>query len=200
MRVLFHACCGPCFVAVGPMLAAEGHEVVGFFYNPNVMPTVEHRAREAAFRQACEAGRIEPVVDPTYEPEGWLRGALDADPRCEYCYRDRLGRCARRAAEGGFDAFTSSILVSPYQRHDLARRVGEEAADEEGVEFLYQDLRPHWKESRRRTFELGLYRQRYCGCILSEHERHLEPRKEGASRCGGGARASGDGDGERSEG
>ncbi len=194
MRVLFHACCGPCFVAVGPMLAAEGHEVVGLFYNPNVMPAEEHRRREAAFRQACGAGRIEAVVDPASGAEEWLRRALEWDPRCEYCYRDRLGRCARLAAEGGFDAFTSSILVSPYQRHDLARRVGEEVADEEGVEFLYRDLRPHWRESRRRTFELGLYRQRYCGCVLSERERdHPSPASDG-DRLRRDAQSAGDDD------
>ena len=190
MRVQFHACCGPCFVAVGPALAAEGHEVVGFFYNPNVMPWKEHEARVGAFEQACAAGRLAAVVDATYEPERWLRGALDAEVRCEYCYRDRLCRTARRAAEEGFDAFTSSILVSPYQRHDLARRVAGEAADQEGVEFMYRDLRPQWRESRRRTFELGLYRQQYCGCVFSERDRYLGAPK-GPSQD-----QPGDGDGE----
>ena len=177
--MLFHACCGPCFVAAGPKLRAEGHEVVAYFYNPNVQPYKELEARLGAFERVCGASDIPSVAEPVYEPERWLRGALAADLRCEYCYRDRLERTAEHAALGGFDAFTTSLLVSPYQKHELARRIGEEAADELGVEFLYRDMRPEWKESRRRTFELGIYRQKYCGCIFSERDRYLgEPGKE----------------------
>jgi hypothetical protein len=161
------------------MLKAEGHEVVAYFYNPNVQPYKEFEARLGAFERVCGSADIPSIAEPVYEPERWLRGALAAQDRCEFCYRDRLERTAKHAALGGFDAFTTSLLVSPYQKHDLARRIGEEEADEMGVEFLYRDMRPEWKESRRRTFELGIYRQKYCGCVFSERDRYLgEPMKE----------------------
>jgi predicted adenine nucleotide alpha hydrolase (AANH) superfamily ATPase len=164
---------------VGSILREEGHDVVGFYYNPNVQPYKEFEARLGAFREVCEAEGLDLVVDETYEPERWLRGALEAELRCEYCYRDRLETTARRAAEGGFDAFTSTLLASPYQRHDLARRLGEEIAESVGITFLYRDFREHWKESRHRTFEIGVYRQKYCGCILSERDRYLGEPDEG---------------------
>ena len=173
MRVLFHACCGPCFTRAGSVLREEGHEVTAFWYNPNVHPYKEFEARLQAFEEVCEAEGFAALVDPEYDPGRWMRGALDEENRCIHCYRDRLQRTAREAAELGFDAMTTTLLASPYQDHELARTLGEEAADAAGVAFLYEDLRKHWKESRRRTFELGVYRQKYCGCLFSERDRYL---------------------------
>jgi len=173
MRVLFHVCCGPCFARAGSLLREEGHEVTAFWYNPNVQPYEEFQARLGAFREVCEAEAIPTIVDDTYDIERWLRGALDADNRCDHCFRDRLGRTAMRAAEEGLDGFTTTLLASPYQDHELARRIGEEAAREAGVDFLYREFWDHWKEARRRTFELEVYRQRYCGCLFSERDRWL---------------------------
>ena len=178
MRVLFHVCCGPCFARAGRLLKEEGHEVVAYFYNPNIHPYTEFEARLQAFEEVCEAEGLPTIVDPIYEPEVWLRGALKEDHRCVHCYRDRLARTAAKAREEGFDAFTSTLLASPYQDHELAHRLGEEAAEEAGVRFLYRDFREHWKDSRRRTFELGVYRQKYCGCIFSERDRYVGVPKE----------------------
>jgi predicted adenine nucleotide alpha hydrolase (AANH) superfamily ATPase len=173
MRVLFHVCCGPCFARAGSLLREEGHAVTAYWYNPNVQPYKEFTARLGAFREVCEAEDFPTIVDETYEVERWLRRALDAEDRCDQCYDDRLGRTAQRAKEEGFDAFTTTLLASPYQDHELARRVGEEAGRSAGVEFLYHDPRDHWKEARKRTFELEVYRQKYCGCIFSEADRWL---------------------------
>jgi len=173
VRVLFHVCCGPCFARAGSLLREEGHDVTAYWYNPNVQPYKEFQARLGAFSEVCEAETFPTIVDDTYDPERWLRGALDAEHRCEHCHRDRLGHTARRAKEEGFDAFTTTLLASPYQDHEMARRLGEEAAQAAGVEFLYHDPRDHWKEARKRTFELEVYRQRYCGCIFSERDRWL---------------------------
>jgi predicted adenine nucleotide alpha hydrolase (AANH) superfamily ATPase len=181
LRVLFHVCCGPCFARAGSLLREEGHEVTAFWYNPNVQPYKEFEARLGAFREVCEAEGFPTMVDDTYDPERWLRGALDAENRCDHCFRDRLGRTAQRAAEEGFNAITTTLLASPYQDHELARRVGEETADAAGVGFLYRDPREHWKEARRRTFELDVYRQRYCGCVFSERDRWLGEPEKGSS-------------------
>ena len=180
MKVLFHVCCGPCFARAGALLREEGHEVTAFWYNPNVQPYKEFEARLQAFEEVCEAEGFAALVDPKYEPEEWLRAALEEDRRCVHCYRDRLHRTAREAADLGFDAFTTTLLASPYQDHGLAMTTGEEAAEEAGVAFLYRDFREHWRESRRRTFELGVYMQKYCGCIFSERDRFLgEPQEPG---------------------
>ena len=173
MRVLFHVCCGPCFARAGSLLREEGHEVTAFWYNPNVHPYKEFEARLGAFRQVCEAEGFPTIVDDTYDPERWLREVLDAEHRCEPCHRDRLKATAARAAREGFDAFTTTLLASPYQDHEMAKRLGEEAATEAGIEFMYRDPRDRWKEARRRTFELEVYRQKYCGCIFSERDRWL---------------------------
>jgi predicted adenine nucleotide alpha hydrolase (AANH) superfamily ATPase len=173
MRILFHVCCGPCFARAGTLLREEGHHVTAFWYNPNIQPYKEFQARLGAFKEVCEAEGLPTIIEMDYGPEDWLRAALDADDRCEVCYSDRLGRTALRTAEEGFDAFTSTLLASPYQEHEMAHRLGEDAARDAGVEFLYRDFREHWKECRARTFKLGVYRQKYCGCILSERDRYL---------------------------
>ena len=73
-----------------------------------------------------------------------------------------------QAAEGGFDSFTSSLFISPYQNHELMREVAERAAAEYGVEFLYRDFRPYFRAGQERARELGFYIQKYCGCVFSE--------------------------------
>jgi len=72
----------------------------------------------------------------------------------------------------GFSAFTTTLLISPHQKHDLIREIGNELAEEKGVAFLYADLRKRYSDSRRMTKGRDLYRQQYCGCIYSEWERY----------------------------
>ena len=82
-----------------------------------------------------------------------------------------------RAKEGGFDSFTSSLFISPYQNHELLREVAERAAAEYGVTFLYRDFRPLFRAGQERARELGMYIQKYCGCVFSEEERYLKAKK-----------------------
>ena len=84
----------------------------------------------------------------------------------------RLFETARQAAEGGFDSFTSSLFISPYQKHELMREVAERAATEYGVQFLYRDFRPGFRAGQQEARELGFYMQKYCGCVFSEEERY----------------------------
>ena len=95
------------------------------------------------------------------------------------CYAERLERAASVAKSGCFDAFTTTLLVSPFQKHDLIRKIGEEAGKKYGVEFLYKDFREGFKEGVEKSKELGLYRQPYCGCIYSERDRYMPGRKAG---------------------
>ena len=86
----------------------------------------------------------------------------------------RLFAAAQQAAEGGFDSFTSSLFISPYQNHELMREVAERAAAEHGVRFLYRDFRPYFRAGQERARALGMYIQKYCGCVFSEEERYLK--------------------------
>ena len=101
--------------------------------------------------------------------------AEDIGGRCVKCYEMRLFEAARQAKDGGFDSFTSSLFISPYQNHELMRQVAERAAAEYGVDFLYRDFRPYFRAGQERARELGMYIQKYCGCIFSEEERYRKP-------------------------
>jgi predicted adenine nucleotide alpha hydrolase (AANH) superfamily ATPase len=103
--------------------------------------------------------------------------------RCRFCYHLRLFAAARAAKEGKFDAFTSSLLYSKYQKHELIREIGEQAALEAGLPFYYEDFRQGWQAGQARSKELGLYRQQYCGCIYSERERYCRDRLDGWANC-----------------
>ena len=84
----------------------------------------------------------------------------------------RLEQTARIAKHGKFDAFTTTLLISPYQQHDVLKQTGEAIAAAYGIPFLYLDLRPGFKRSVELSKDMGLYRQQYCGCIYSEAERY----------------------------
>ena len=101
----------------------------------------------------------------------------DIPGRCVKCYEMRFRRTAQYAAEQGFDSFTSSLFISPYQKHELMRETAEQAAAEFGVEFLYRDFRPYFKEGQAFAREHGFYMQKYCGCVFSEEERYIKAKK-----------------------
>lgn len=172
MKILSHVCCAPCFTYVHETMNDDGHTVTGFFYNPNIHPFEEYGKRRDSLVRYAEMKRVAVIYDDEYQIEEFLKGILACKNRCEYCYMDRLERTASLAAEEGFEAFTSTLLISPYQQHDLIREIGEKLSEEHDVPFFYRDFRLGYRDSRRLTFELGLYRQKYCGCIISEYERH----------------------------
>lgn len=178
MRVLLHICCGPCGLYPLAVLRAEGLEVTGLFYNHNIHPYQEYQRRRDAALQMAEQEQFELMVQDHYQLEEFLaQVAAEPDKRCGYCYASRLDTAARTARENGYDAFTSSLFYSRYQNHDLMRAKAEDAAERNGVLFLYRDFRPGWQEGIRRSKELGLYRQQYCGCIYSEKDRY-HPREQ----------------------
>ena len=48
----------------------------------------------------------------------------------------------------------------------------EEMARMAGVEFLYRDFRVGFRDGQKKAREIGLYMQKYCGCVFSEEERY----------------------------
>ena len=178
MKVLIHICCGPCAVYPVEALRRAGHDLRGYFYNPNIHPYQEYvRRRQTLTDWAGEQG-LPVIVDDSYDMEEYLRQVVFREAqRCRLCYLMRLEKAARLARRGKFDAITTTLLYSRMQKHDLIAEVGREAAERNGVAFLYEDFREGWQEGIRRSKELGMYRQQYCGCIYSEKERYLKEKK-----------------------
>lgn len=173
MKTLLHICCAPCSVRCIETLRDEGIEPVGFSYNPNIHPVTEYRLRRDTLIGYAEKIRLKLVVWDYYGLREFVRGVVPGcDNRCEFCYRLRLTETAKYAAQNGFDSFSTTLLISPYQKHDLIRTVAQQAAQEYGVEFLYRDFRPYFREGQEKARAMGFYMQKYCGCIFSEEERY----------------------------
>ena len=176
MNLLLHLCCAPCAIYPLSRLVQEGYHPTGFFYNPNIHPFLEYDKRLSTVREHARMTGLSLVIHGGYELEQFLGRTIGAGAgRCERCYRMRLDVVAAEAGRRGFGLFTSSLLYSKYQKHDLIRGVAGEMAQEHGVEFYYEDFRVGWREGIEKSKELGLYRQQYCGCIFSERER-FQPR------------------------
>jgi hypothetical protein len=155
------------------ILRQEGHEVYGHFYNPNIHPYLEYKKRLDTVEVYAGQEGLPIMREDHYPLEGFLRQvAFREEDRCRHCYRLRLGKTAQIAKSGCFSAFTTTLLYSRFQKHDLIRIIGEEVAVKYDIPFLYRDFREGWSEGVRISKALGLYRQPYCGCIYSEKERY----------------------------
>jgi predicted adenine nucleotide alpha hydrolase (AANH) superfamily ATPase len=173
--ILLHTCCGPCATYTINRLREQGFEVWGFWYNPNIHPFSEHQRRLASMETYAESVELPLVREEGYEMLEFLRAVVGREAhgeRCRRCYAMRLGRTANVAAEQGFDAFTTTLLISPHQDQELLRQTGEAAGEEYRVEFHFENFRRGWSERGRLAREHDLYRQQYCGCIYSEWERY----------------------------
>jgi epoxyqueuosine reductase len=176
MRVLLHICCAPCAIMPLDSLRGEGCEVMGLFFNPNIQPYTENQRRLGTARQWAQGEGLKLIVQDEYAPEAWMQMvAFREGQRCRLCLHQRLLRAAQVAKKGGFDAFSSSLLFSLRQKHQIIKELGAAVGAERGVEFLYRDWRPLWTQGVQRSQEAGLYRQQYCGCLFSERDRYQGP-------------------------
>ncbi len=174
-KVLLHCCCAPCSVSCIEPLRQEGIEPVAFWYNPNIHPFKEYEARRDCFVSYSKAQNIELFVTESYGLRDFVENVADnIEGRCRYCYASRLEKTAEFAKENGFSAFTSTLFASLYQDHELMKKEAERLGEKYGVEFLYRDFRPNFREGNRKAREEGLYIQKYCGCIFSEEDRYIK--------------------------
>ncbi len=178
MKTLLHICCAPCANQCVASLRGEQIDVTGFWYNPNIHPFTEYRSRRNCLREYAQAVNLPLIEKYDYALRPFVRQvAGDIGNRCVKCYEMRLFETAKAAKEGGFDSFTSSLFISPYQDHQLMMDVAQRAAVEYGVEFLYRDFRPLFKAGQETAREQEFYMQKYCGCVFSEEERYLKKSK-----------------------
>jgi predicted adenine nucleotide alpha hydrolase (AANH) superfamily ATPase len=178
-KLLLHACCAPCSIFPSGFLRGEKRDFALYFFNPNIQPYQEFKRRLAALREFAAADGLELVVDKSYPLEEFLASAL-CEPilRCHYCYRLRMRKTAEFAADNGYGAFSTTLLGSPYQRHDEIACFARAAAEEFGARFEYYDFRPGFCEGAQISRERLIYRQPYCGCVFSERDRYEKKRKK----------------------
>lgn len=178
MNILLHTCCAPCANQCIDVLQGDGMGVTAFWYNPNIHPFTEYRARRNCLREYAASISVPLLEQDQYALRPFIREvAEDISGRCVKCYEMRLFETARNAKEKGFDGFTSSLFISPYQNHDLMKEIAEKAAFTYEIPFVYRDFRPYFKAGQEKARELGFYMQKYCGCVFSEEERYLKPSK-----------------------
>jgi predicted adenine nucleotide alpha hydrolase (AANH) superfamily ATPase len=171
-KILLHVCCAPCAIYPLKTLRLDGFEVMGYFYNRNIHPYQECLKRMDTLKTYAEQEGLRVIYQEGYEMEAFLQSMVFREhDRCRICYHDRLKSAAVIAKKGAFDYFTTTLLQSKFQKHDLIKSIGESLGQAYGIPFLYRDFREGWKEGIETSKRLGMYRQQYCGCIYSEKER-----------------------------
>ena len=172
--LLLHTCCAPCSVYCIDSLRKEEIEPTFFWYNPNIHPYIEYKTRRDCLKGYLKSIKVKGIFKENYGLDEFCKNAIkDLENRCvKYCYRARLSETVKFAKENGYEFFSTTLLVSPYQKHEELKAVCEELAELSGVKFLYRDFRVGFREGQKKARELGMYMQKYCGCIFSEEERY----------------------------
>ena len=183
MKTLMHICCAPCANQPIQVLRQEGIELSGFWFNPNIHPYTEYQARKHTLEDYAREIVLKLIVGGTYDLRTFVANvAGNIDGRCAYCYRVRMEETARYAAQNGYDSFTTSLLISPYQNHEAICATARAMWEKYGVEFLYRDFRPLFQAGQEFARAHGFYMQKYCGCIFSEEDRYMGAKRRKAAR------------------
>ena len=175
MKVALHICCGVCAAGAAERLTSEGHQVYGFFYNPNIHPQEEYQRRLEAAHQVAKELNF-PLEAGPYQPEDWfteIKG-LEKEPegskRCEVCFRHRLKQTYLYMQDAGLDAFTTTLTIGPQKSAAVINRVGQEIGDDR---FLVRDFKKQagFQRASELARKWSIHRQHYCGCVYSPGER-----------------------------
>jgi epoxyqueuosine reductase len=173
MKILLHSCCAPCTIYPLESLRREGFQPTAYFFNPNIHPFREFKRRLTTMRDYANTADLPLLLDKKYGLTEFVRTVVFNETiRCTLCYTMRLEQTAQVARQENFSAFSSSLLYSRYQKHDLLRDIGEEISKKVGIAFIYRDFREGWQYGIDQAAVAELYRQPYCGCIYSEQERY----------------------------
>ncbi|MFH1714794.1 MAG: epoxyqueuosine reductase QueH [Elusimicrobiota bacterium] len=184
-KLFLNSCCGPCLAYPYDALK-DKYEITIYNTAPNIHPYNEYIERRDALREYTKQINL-PLIEDDYDIHEWfdyIKGdensfeslVKDKKNRCRLCYRLRLERTAKLAKEKGFELFSTTLLYSKYQYHDLIKKIGETIAEKYGLKFLYNDFRTGWQKGIDLYKPLGLYKQKYCGCIFSIEERYNKER------------------------
>jgi len=172
-----HICCANCSLHPIRHLSSKGIDLKGLWFNPNIHPEEEYTKRLEALNTLDSLWGLDIEYIDHYGLKDFLNALEDHKGiRCAVCYQMRLRETASTAKKMGLDGFTTTLLVSPYQKFDLIVETGKQIGKEYSIPFYFEDLRGGWQEGVRLSKELGLYRQKYCGCIYSKQEREAQKR------------------------
>lgn len=176
--LLLHACCAPCSLEPVRLLVDEGFEPTVCWTNPNIQPAEEHERRLFELRRWCASEGIA-LIEAEEDAALWERavapvGALDRERRCRACYGLRLAEACRVAEREGFDHVATTLAVSPYQLFDICNEALERLCAARGLTPVIRDFRPWYPKATERSRDLGMYRQKYCGCRFSAAEAALD--------------------------
>lgn len=176
MKLLLHACCAPCSVYCIDKLREENIEPTVYWYNPNIHPYTEYKERRECLIQYTKSIDISCIVEDKYGLDEFCKNTInDLNGRCiNYCYELRLRKTFEYAKNNGFDTVSTTLLYSIYQNHEYIKLLCEKLSEEYGIDFLYRDFREGFWEGHDKAKELGLYMQKYCGCIFSSDESAIE--------------------------
>ena len=177
MKLLLHACCGPCSLEPARILQSAGHDITIAYLNSNIHPTEEYRHRLSTLLEWAQTEGI-PVIEGAYEPDSWedaIRAEWDEGKarvkRCRACYKFRFDELAELAQKGGFEGIATTLSVSPYQFTEvIAEELERAAAPYPELTAVFEDYRPFYPDATQRSRDLGMYRQNYCGCSYSDTE------------------------------
>ena len=180
MKLLLHTCCAPCSVYCIDELRNEGIEPTVYWYNPNIHPYMEYKARRDCLKEYTRSINIEAIFQEEYGLDEFCKEAVkDLKNRCtNYCYPIRIEQTCKYAKEHGYDTVSTTLLYSIYQNHEFIKSCMEEKCNKYGLSFLYRDFRVGFWEGHQKAHDLGLYMQKYCGCVFSEEIRYYNPNKE----------------------
>ena len=172
MKLLLHTCCAPCSVYCIKSLREEGIEPTLYWYNPNIHPYAEYKARRDCLKEYAKLVGVELIIEDAYGLDEFVCNVADKlTTRCEdYCYPKRLRKAMEYARQNGFDTVSTTLLYSIYQKHEYIEELMYGLANEIGLDFLYRDFREGWQEGQDTARAIGLYMQKYCGCVFSEEE------------------------------
>ena len=174
MKLLMHTCCAPCSVYCIDNLREQNIEPTLYWYNPNIHPYKEYQARRDCLKDYANNIGITAIFEEEYGLKEFCKNVIDdLENRCtNYCYKVRLEKTIQYAKQNGYDTFTTTLFVSPYQKHDQLKKICEELAQKYDINFLYIDFRSGFRQGQAKARELGLYMQKYCGCVFSEEMRY----------------------------
>lgn len=173
-KLLLQICCAPCGTYISRERLAPRFDLTWYFCNPNLASQEEYDKRLEAVKAMAEKFNFPLIIEP-YDHASWLAKADDRadDPergeRCRLCYRDRLEKTAKLAKEKGFDLFSTSLMVSPYKDTVAIQAICTALAEIIGIPFLNEDFQADngYRLSQDLAKELGIYRQKFCGCEFS---------------------------------
>ena len=174
MKLLLHTCCAPCSVYCIDELRKEGIEPTVYWYNPNIHPYMEYKARRDCLKEYTKSINVEAIFEEDYGLDEFCKEAVkDLKNRCtNYCYPVRIEQTCKYAKENGYDTVSTTLLYSIYQNHEFIKKCMEETCNKYDLNFLYRDFRVGFWEGHQKAHDLGLYMQKYCGCVFSEESRY----------------------------